>query len=211
MYLYPEDILKLLLAVLVGGLIGAEREFRDKAAGFRTIILICVGATLFTSFSIKLSGHGDPARIAAQIVSGVGFLGAGTILRDRGRVTGLTTASTIWLAAAVGMGIGGGQYAFSIATALAVMVVLWIFPTVENWIDNLRHSRSYQITCPIDNDLYAELDDIFQHSALRVLNCKRIKSGDQMTCTWVVTGKPAEHDQVIQQLLVHEGIQEFHF
>jgi len=72
-----EDVIKLLLAILIGGLIGAEREFRDKAAGFRTIIFICVGATLFTLFSLKLGGDEDPVRIAANIVSGVGFLGAG--------------------------------------------------------------------------------------------------------------------------------------
>ena len=80
----PEDVLKILLAVLIGGLIGAEREYRDKAAGFRTIILICVGATLFTILSFRLGGDGDPTRIAANIVSGVGFLGVGAILRGPG-------------------------------------------------------------------------------------------------------------------------------
>ena len=104
MVLLPEDILKLVFAVVVGGALGAEREFRDRAAGFRTIILICTGATLFTMFSVKLGGPQDPARIAASIVSGVGFLGAGAIMRGPVRVVGLTTASTIWLAAALAWG-----------------------------------------------------------------------------------------------------------
>ncbi len=134
----PEDIIKLLLAVLVGGLIGAEREYRDKAAGFRTIILICVGATLFTIFSLRLGGGEDPVRIAANVVSGVGFLGAGAILRDAGRVMGLTTASTIWLAAALGMGIGGGHYLLSGVAALAVLIILWLFPRIEARIDTVR-------------------------------------------------------------------------
>ena len=123
MSLLPEDIIKLLLAVLTGGLIGAEREFRDKAAGFRTIILICVGAALFTMFSLRLGGDKDPVRIAASVVSGVGFLGAGAILRSDGRIVGLTTASTIWLAAALGMGIGGGQYLISGLGAIVVLLV----------------------------------------------------------------------------------------
>ncbi|HQN43268.1 MAG TPA: MgtC/SapB family protein, partial [Anaerolineaceae bacterium] len=97
MYLQPEDLLKIVLAVLVGGLIGIEREYRDKAAGFRTLIFICVGAALFTILSVRLAGDKDPTRIAASIVTGVGFLGAGVILRDGGRVIGLTTAAAIWL------------------------------------------------------------------------------------------------------------------
>jgi putative Mg2+ transporter-C (MgtC) family protein len=88
--LLPDDLVKILLGVLVGGVIGVERELRDKAAGLRTLIFICVGATLFTLFSEKLAGDNDPTRLAANIVSGVGFLGAGVILRDRGRVIGLT-------------------------------------------------------------------------------------------------------------------------
>ena len=106
----PDILIKLAAAVLVGGLIGAEREFRDKAAGFRTIIFIALGSTLFTVFSSLLAGQeNDPARIAANIVTGIGFLGAGAIMRDGGRVAGLTTAATIWLTAALGMGIGSGR------------------------------------------------------------------------------------------------------
>ena len=95
MILNPEDILKILLAVIAGGLIGIEREFRDKAAGFRTLIFICTGACLFTILSAKLAPN-DSVRIAANIVTGVGFLGAGVILRDGGKVIGLTTAAMIW-------------------------------------------------------------------------------------------------------------------
>ena len=94
MLFQPEDLLKLLLAVLAGGLIGSEREYRDKAAGFRTLIFICVGATLFTILSYSMATAGDPNRIAAGTVTGVGFLGAGVIMRDKGRVIGLTTAPT---------------------------------------------------------------------------------------------------------------------
>jgi putative Mg2+ transporter-C (MgtC) family protein len=133
-----------MLAILIGGLVGAEREFREKAAGFRTIICICVGATLFTILSLKMGGDKDPARIAANIVSGIGFLGAGAILRASGRITGLTTASTIWLAAALGMGIGGGYYVLSSMVAVAILIVLWIFPKFDGWIHQASERWSSQ-------------------------------------------------------------------
>lgn len=130
-----EDILKILLAVAVGGLIGFERELRDKDAGFRTLIFICLGATLFTILSMTLGGNQDPSRIAAGIVTGVGFLGAGVIMRERGHVTGITTASTIWLTAALGMSIGAGRYALAGAVVGVALVVLVLFTRLERWMD----------------------------------------------------------------------------
>ena len=122
----PKDILTLLYAALLGGLIGWERQKHEKAAGFRTIILITVGATLFTMFSKDLAGPDEKARIASNIVVGVGFLGAGVILRHEARITGLTTAATIWFAAAVGMGVGGGYLGLSAAATAIALVVLWL-------------------------------------------------------------------------------------
>src|ERR1043166_8297676 len=107
-----DDLVKLLFALVLGGLIGWEREFSDKPAGFRTITLICVGSTLFTIFSLKIGtvSGSDSSRIAAQIVTGIGFLGAGAIIRRGEAVSGLTTAATIWFVASIGMGVGGGYY-----------------------------------------------------------------------------------------------------
>lgn len=209
MSVLPEDILKLLLAILIGGLIGAEREYRDKAAGFRTIMLICVGATIFTIFSARLGGGIEPTRIAASIVSGVGFLGAGAILRGSGHVTGLTTASTIWLAAALGMGIGGGQYAVSLAATAAVLIVLSVFPRIEIWIDNLTHARTYEVVCPANDETLRKIESMFLANGLRVVRTGHAKSGDQLTCKWEVQGKPQEHDQLIGKLLAHADVQEF--
>jgi putative Mg2+ transporter-C (MgtC) family protein len=209
MTLLTEDVIKLLLAILVGGLIGAEREYRDKAAGFRTIIFICVGASLFTNFSIKLGGADDATRIAANIVSGVGFLGAGAIMRGTNKVMGLTTASTIWLAAALGMGIGGEEYGLAIAAAVAVLAVLWVFPHIESWIDNIRDSRRYMVTCPVDGDKFRTVEEIFLSSGMGVRRGKRAKSGDDMTCSWDVHGKPQDHDQLVEKLLAHADVKEF--
>lgn len=209
MVLLLEDVIKLILAILIGGLIGAEREYRDKAAGFRTIIFICVGATLFTSFSLKLGGTEDPVRIAANIVSGVGFLGAGAILRGSEGVMGLTTASTIWLAAALGMGIGGGHYAVSGAATVAVLVVLWVFPAIEGWIDNIRHYRTYEVMCPVDEEKSEEIERLFLESGLRVRRGKRTKSGEDMICRWQAHGKPEKHERLVEQLVAHADVKEF--
>jgi len=207
----PEDIIKLLLAVLAGGLIGAEREYRDKAAGFRTIILICVGATLFTIFSLRLGGGEDPVRIAANVVSGVGFLGAGAILRDAGRVMGLTTASTIWLAAALGMGIGGGHYLLSGVAALAVLIILWLFPRIEARIDTVRDARTYEVVSSMSPEKFEELEALFLRCGLQVSSRKRVKSGEDMICTWRAYGSPEGHEELVGKIFAHADVKEFRF
>src|SRR5262245_32461881 len=106
MQLTETELLKLFISLIVGGVIGAEREYRSKSAGFRTIILITLGSTLFTIFSIQIGSATSADRIASNIVTGIGFLGAGVIFREGSRVSGITTATTIWIAAALGMGIG---------------------------------------------------------------------------------------------------------
>ena len=123
MELLIENIIKIGMAVLIGGIIGAEREFRDKAAGFRTIILITVGSALFTIFSMSMDPGFTRTRVAANIVTGIGFLGAGAIVREHGRIGGLTTAATIWLSAALGMGIGAGELIFVAVSTFIVINV----------------------------------------------------------------------------------------
>jgi putative Mg2+ transporter-C (MgtC) family protein len=116
---------KILIAILAGGGIGLERELRSKPAGLRTNILICVGSALLMDLSIGIaSGGGDPGRIAAQVVTGIGFLGAGTILHTRGTITGLTSAATIWVVAAIGLTAGAGYHFEALASTATVMVVL---------------------------------------------------------------------------------------
>jgi putative Mg2+ transporter-C (MgtC) family protein len=124
---WHSDIAPILLAIVCGFVIGLERELKHKPAGLRTNVLICLGAALFTLISAKMAaGQGDSlTRIAAQIVTGVGFLGAGAVIQDRGGVHGLTTAATIWLVASIGMACGAKLYALAIiATAVAIVVLL---------------------------------------------------------------------------------------
>ncbi len=126
-----EIVRRLILAAALGAVFGLERELRQKSAGLRTNILIAVGSAVFTVMSIEMAvgTSADPARIAAQIVAGIGFLGAGAIMRTRGGVQGLTTAATVWVNAAVGVAAGGGRYHLAlIATAVTVAVLLVLAP-----------------------------------------------------------------------------------
>ena len=118
-------VIRLLMAALIGGAVGYERERAEKPAGFRTHLLVCVGATLFTIASAHAFGAlSDPSRVAAGIVVGVGFLGAGTIFRGERVIVGLTTAATIWTVAAIGLALGAGMYLAAAVTALVVLAAL---------------------------------------------------------------------------------------
>ena len=121
-----EMVLRLLLAAALGAIIGYQRERAGKPAGLRTHVLICVGAALFTITSLYGFGAAaDPARIAAGIVAGIGFLGAGAIIRrDEGLVAGLTTAATIWAVASIGLAVGVGLYLISVVTTAIALIIL---------------------------------------------------------------------------------------
>ena len=121
-------ITRIVIAGLLGGIIGAEREFRAKIAGTRTHLLVAVGAALMMIVSrYGFDGQGDPGRVAAQIVSGIGFIGAGAIMVNRKAVHGLTTAAGIWVAAGIGMAVASGMYAIGIATTVISLIGLEVF------------------------------------------------------------------------------------
>src|SRR4051794_8322425 len=148
-------VLRLLLAAALGGMIGLEREHSGKPAGFRTNMLICLGAALITeiSYIVAQNGHNewgvnaDPARIAAQIVSGIGFLGAGTILHYKGSVQGLTTAATLWVVAAIGMAVGARAYlAAMIATSLVMLALILLGRFEDALIPRRPADRNIDVT-----------------------------------------------------------------
>jgi putative Mg2+ transporter-C (MgtC) family protein len=133
----PVDLtLRLLLAAGLGAAVGLEREYRQKPAGLRTNILIAVGSALFTTISITIAREGGtPDRVAAQVVTGIGFLGAGAILRSGRSVHGMTTAATIWVNAAVGMAAGAGAYAMAALATAITLAVLSLLPPVERYFE----------------------------------------------------------------------------
>jgi len=124
------DVVPLLLAVFLGGVIGLERQVHDKPAGLRTNILICLGSCLYTMISISLVGS-DPGRIAAQIVTGIGFLGAGAIIQSGASVHGLTTAAGIWIVASIGMACGTKKYFLAIVVTLLTVLALMLLSPVD--------------------------------------------------------------------------------
>ena len=129
-----------MLAVVIGGLIGAERELRHKSAGFRTNILIGLGSAIFTVVSVS-TWRAIRGRIAAQIVTGIGFFGAGAILRGREGVHGLTTAATVWVNAALGIAAGAGEYRLAILGGAIALAVLLILGPIERWVERRTGTR----------------------------------------------------------------------
>jgi putative Mg2+ transporter-C (MgtC) family protein len=211
MFEVPEEILQVGASILVGGMIGLEREFRDKSAGFRTLIFICVGATLFTILSNKLGGADDPVRIAANVVTGIGFLGAGAIIRHGTKTVGLTTAATIWLTAALGMGIGGGHYMIAVSGAIGVLIVLWFFPYLERLIDRSRESHFYEVVCVGGVRKFDELETMIKSSGLKIRDHKKMKSGERSTFHFKLQGRPAAHDKVMDSLFADTDVESFSF
>ncbi len=139
------------LAAILGGIIGIEREWRGRPAGFRTNILIALGSCVFTLLSISgfpLQGSNaqDSARIAAQIVSGIGFLGAGALLQTRNKTKGMTTAATIWLVAAIGMAVGTGSYFLAVFTTLLTAAVLQLLRPVSKMVEQEGKVHKKQVT-----------------------------------------------------------------
>jgi len=143
------DIEKLLLAALLGGLIGLEREAKHRPAGLRTNLFICVGAAMFTLLSRQLAGvPSDYTRIAAQIIPGIGFIGAGSIIHARGDlVTGITSAATLFVVASVGMAVGGGLYPTAIFATVLILGVLSLLGLLERFMNLKVMVYCYEVTC----------------------------------------------------------------
>ena len=144
-----DDIfIKIFLALVLGGALGLERQYHDKPAGFATNCLICLGAMLFTVLSeVMGEAGGDPGRIAAQIVTGVGFIGAGSILRDGNKISGLTTAAGVWLVAAIGMAVGYGQYFWAALCAVAILMVQLAVRKTLKLVEFVKHYDTFYLTC----------------------------------------------------------------
>lgn len=167
-------MIRILLAALVGGLVGMERAYHDKSAGFRTMILIATGSAFFTIISEFI---GDPirdnARIAAAVVSGVGFLGAGVIIKDGVNIKGLTTAASIWLVASLGMGMGLGLYMLVGVVTLAILIVLWLLPPIERKIDSMHEFLSFVIAVKNTDKQEDKVLALFDEAGVKVVHVRR--------------------------------------
>jgi putative Mg2+ transporter-C (MgtC) family protein len=198
------------MVIVVGGVIGAEREYRSKSAGFRTMILICLGAFLFTTFS-KFMSDISPERIASNIVTGIGFLGAGVIFKSDNRVNGITTAATIWAVAALGMGIADGAYELVMVSTIIVLAALLFLTRLEFVIDRINQLHTYRIVSPYNEELFKEYEDLFDECQLSYKRIKRTKSGDNIIGIWHVQGSEKNHNRFTKKILHHPEVREFEF
>lgn len=203
-------LFRLLLVIIVGGAIGAEREYRSKSAGFRTMILICLGSFLFTTFSILITGSTND-RIASNIVTGIGFLGAGVIFQSENRINGLTTAATIWATAALGMGIASGYYELVGVSTIIVLVSLFLFTKLESIIDRYNLSRTYKIVSPFKEELLQQYEDLFREFHLGYKRLKQAKEGNNIEGHWLVHGREKSHKQFVERILHDPNVKEFEF
>lgn len=210
---YQEDIFKLIISSGTGAIIGFEREYHSKSAGLRTMILICLGATLFTIISIKLGT--DPARIAANIVTGIGFVGGGIIFRESStsRITGITTAAAVWVTAALGMcvGFGNGLYGTGLIAMILVVFTLYSLVTVQKRIKKKNMIRTYRIVCKFKNSTLKHYEDKFEQFGLEAKRDIQRKCNDTISGVWIVQGTEKNHERAIKQLLNDPEILEFDF
>lgn len=205
-----EDAIKLAVSLIAGIIIGTEREYKTKAAGFRTVILITVGSTLFTMISVFMGGPGDPARIASNIITGIGFIGAGAIFKEGTFVKGLTTAAVIWISAAIGMAIGIGKYEFAFLALIIVMAVLLGFTWFQQIIDKSNVHRSYKISI-VGNQMakLEELDALFTSCKLHFRCSSQGKRSNEMILTYSVKGPEKNHAELIKLFYSNSLIDSF--
>jgi putative Mg2+ transporter-C (MgtC) family protein len=205
-----ELIFQLLNSLLIGAIIGAEREYRTKSAGLRTLILISLGATIFTLLS-KLISPENPDRIAANIVTGIGFLGAGVIFKEESRVTGITTAATIWATAALGMAIANQNWLIVYAGTAIVLFVLIALPYLQDWIDILNKTKNYRFVFTNDNTMLEKIKTEFALHNLHADEGSFSRVGEKLSASWDARGAERNHVAFVNAILNNPEVQEFYF
>ncbi len=203
---FNEEVQKILLSALLGGIIGLEREWSGKSAGFRTLILVNMGATIFTIVSYKMGGFGESDRIAANIVTGIGFLGAGLIFRNAKGARGLTTAASVWASAAIGMLVGVGDYVLAISATVITWVVLVVFFRIQLIFDAMMETREYRIVYKPAAKNSFSYDMFFDIKKHRVLENKQLKDGGHTVYVWTIRAPRSKHLAAIAAMLEDENV-----
>ena len=203
-------IVRMLVALAIGGAIGLEREFKGKPAGIRTNMLMCFGACLIMIISIEVArmrgGTADPGRIAAQVVTGIGFLGAGTIIRSRFHVAGLTTAATIWVLSALGLAIGAGYLLLAVVGGFLITLTLTLIGYVEKALKRRRGYYVVQLDLENREGIIGSILELFRdmhiHSTVQDIN----RSGANWTAVLDYYASMPEHEGLIDRLSSAEGV-----
>jgi len=200
-------IYRLLLSAVLGGIVGLERQLHQKPAGLRTNMFICIGSTLFTLLSDELAKRfgGDHARVAAQLIPGIGFIGAGAIIRERGSVVGLTTAATIFVVASVGMAVGAGLHLTAIFTTLLVLLTLSILGWAEDRFSLKTRLMTFRLTTSNLEDLLPRAHKAMSEAGIPMQHFQVFRVGADFVVEFDTdVSTPLQH-QVMQKLSALEA------
>jgi putative Mg2+ transporter-C (MgtC) family protein len=198
-------IVRLVVAAILGGAIGLERQLRHKAAGLRTNMFICFGAAMFTVLSDKLAGSlgGDHTRVAAQIIPGIGFIGAGSILHSRGSVVGLTTAATLFVVASVGMAVGGGLYITAIFATALILIALAVLGKLETRFLIKDQQVTYEVTGPGAEGLLIEANRVLDQVRRTMHNVRVAGAPEHVRVMFSVEASKDDQEEI--RILLHQS------
>lgn len=207
--IYFEEAAQVSVAFVIGAIIGLEREFRSKPAGFRTMILICVGSCLYTILS-KEVGNGGTDRIASNIVTGIGFIGAGVIFKEGISVNGLTTAALIWVTAALGMAIGYHNYPMAGVVSVIVVITLFVLEPFQRLINRFHKVKDYRIrTISLGNNFKEELEFFFTTHDMDFKCMKTVKEDADAVYIYRISSPDRDYDAINHFLLNHKEVRSF--
>ena len=199
-------IVRLVVAAILGGVIGLERQLRHKPAGLRTNMFICFGSAMFTVLSDQLAGSmgGDHTRVAAQIIPGIGFIGAGSILHSRGSVVGLTTAATLFVVASVGMAAGGGLYITAIFATVVILLALAVLGNLERRFGMRSALVTYEVTGASAEAILIEANRTLDEAHASMQNVRVAGEAGHVRVMFTIDGSHEDHQRI--NLLLHQSI-----
>jgi putative Mg2+ transporter-C (MgtC) family protein len=202
--------IRMLVALAIGGAIGLEREFKGKPAGIRTNMLMCFGACLIMIISIEVArmrgGTSDPGRIAAQVVTGIGFLGAGTIIRSRFHVAGLTTAATIWVLSALGLAVGAGYLLLALIGGLLITLTLTLIGYIERMLTKRRGYYTVQMDLESREGIVGTILELFKTHGITSTTRDINRRGSIWTAVFEYTTSLHKHQELIKALSTYDGV-----
>ncbi|MEX5426378.1 MgtC/SapB family protein [Acinetobacter radioresistens] len=193
------ELYYLLCAAAIGAVIGLEREYKNKTAGLRTMIMVSMASCLFTILSRQIGEVSDD-RIAANILTGLGFLCAGVIFKDENRISGITTATTIWMVAALGMAIGAGYIALGLYGTILVLVILSLLTYLEKLVEEFNLIRDYKMICHYEQGLSHYYEQLFKQYGLKAKHVLQVLKFDEIILHWNISGKRQRHNLLVEEL-----------
>lgn len=201
-----DQLLKVLIALIMGALLGVEREYKRKAAGMRTMTLICMSSAVFTILSAKLGFPGSPDRVASNILTGVGFIGAGVIFKNDYTIDGITTAASIWIAAAIGMAIGMANYLLAATTLAGSLVVLIILEYFEKRISDINDKRLYTVYFYEEKAPHLDVEKLLQQFHLKYRRILIVRKENMIEVNYEVRGARSKMTELDEFLLHNNDI-----